>query len=468
MFSLDFRVHSEVGRVRKNNQDAAFASPNLLVVADGMGGAAAGDLASAVAAKEASEGDRRLDNEHLVEHMAGIVQRANDKLADLIENNLELDGMGTTFSGAAFSGTMLGVAHIGDSRGYLLREGELKQLTHDHSWVQSLIDEGRITPEQAATHPHRSLILKVLNGAGDTDPDFFELPVLEGDRVLFCSDGLSGLMSEEDLHELMSLDDLDECVSRLSALANEHGGHDNISLVLAQVVPQSDELDAAEPQLAGSALEREIPAITHEEEGPGYPEPEPAEDPDHDSTEQARYAPRESRNKRHWPTILAAILAGAIVVGVTFWGVRVYSSSRYFIAAADGQIGIYNGLPGSLLGHEMNTLVERRDTRISDLPVFFQRQVTNTIGFSDLASARDAANTLDGYATRCARARQQRLGPVKQPGEPQPSEPEGPGLPTEPVATASLSNSPGGQTNYPTMLSPMSPTAAEEADPEAC
>ncbi len=467
MFSLDFRVHSEVGRVRKNNQDAAFASPNLLVVADGMGGAAAGDLASAVAAKEASERDRRLDNEHLVEHMAGIVQRANDKLADLIENNPQLDGMGTTFSGAAFSGTMLGVAHIGDSRGYLLRDDELKQLTHDHSWVQSLIDEGRITPEQAATHPHRSLILKVLNGAGDTDPDFFELPVLEGDRVLFCSDGLSGLMGEDDLHELMSLDDLDECVSRLSALANEHGGHDNISLVLAQVVPQNDELDAAEPQLAGSALEREIPAVTHEEEGPGYPEPEPVEDPDHDSTERARYAPRENKNKHRWPTVLAAVMAGAIVVGVAFWGVRVYSSSRYFIAAADGRVGIYNGLPGSLLGHEMNTLVERRDTQVSDLPVFFQRQVANTIGFSDLASANDAANLLDGYAARCAKARQQRLGPMALPNEPRPSEPEGPGLPTEPSAAASLSNSPG-QTNYPTLLAPMSPTAAEEADPESC
>ncbi len=468
MFSLDFRVHSEVGRVRKNNQDAAFASPNLLVVADGMGGAAAGDLASAVAAKEASERDRRLDNEHLVEHMAGIVQRANDKLADLIENNPQLDGMGTTFSGAAFSGTMLGVAHIGDSRGYLLRDDELKQLTHDHSWVQSLIDEGRITPEQAATHPHRSLILKVLNGAGDTDPDFFELPVLEGDRVLFCSDGLSGLMGEDDLHELMSLDDLDECVSRLSALANEHGGHDNISLVLAQVVPQSDELDAAEPQLAGSALEREIPAVTHgEDEGPGYPEPEPVEDPDHDSTERARYAPRENKNKHRWPTVLAAVMAGAIVVGVAFWGVRVYSSSRYFIAAADGRVGIYNGLPGSLLGHEMNTLVERRDTQVSDLPVFFQRQVANTIGFSDLASANDAANLLDGYAARCAKARQQRLGPMARPNEPRPSEPEGPSLPTEPSAAASLSNSPG-QTNYPTLLAPMSPTAAEEADPESC
>ena len=468
MFSLDFRVHSEVGRVRKNNQDAAFGSPNLLVVADGMGGAAAGDLASAVAAREASEGDRRLDNEHLVEHMAGIMQRANDKLADLIESDLELDGMGTTFSGAAFSGTMLGIAHIGDSRCYLLRDGELKQLTHDHSWVQSLIDEGRITQEQAATHPHRSLILKVLNGAGDADPDFFEMQVHEGDRFLFCSDGLSGLMTQEDLHKLMSLDDLDECVSRLSALANEHGGHDNISMVLARVVPQSDELDAVEPQLAGSALEREIPSITRDEEGPGYPSPpEPAEDPDHDSTEQARYAPQENKSKRRWPTTLVALLAGALVVGVTFWGVRAYSSSRYFIAAADGQIGIYNGLPGALLGHEMNTLVERRDTRIADLPVFFQRQVANTIGFSDLASADETADVLDGYATRCAKARQQRIGPMPQPASPPPSEPAGPGLPTEPSATASLSQ-PSAQTNYPTMLSPMSPTAAEEADPEAC
>ena len=396
MFSLDIRIHSEVGRVRKNNQDAAFASPNLLVVADGMGGAAAGDLASAVAAKEARDGNRRLDDEHLLEHMAGIVQRANDKLADLIESDPELDGMGTTFSGAAFSGTLLGIAHIGDSRGYLLRDGELRQLTHDHSWVQSLIDEGRITPEQAATHPHRSLILKVLNGAGDTDPDFFELHVRKGDRLLFCSDGLSGLMTHEELHELMNIDDLDECVSRMAALANAHGGHDNISLVLAQVVPQSDELDAAEPQLAGSALEREIPTITHEEEGPGYPEPEPVEDPDHDSTEKARYAPRENRNKRRWPTVTVALLASLVVVGATFWGVRVYSSSRYFIASSDGRIGIYNGLPGALLGHEMNTLVERRDTRVSDLPVFISwpssappmRRPTSSTGTRVVVSTR--------------------------------------------------------------------------------
>ena len=166
--------------------------------------------------------------------------------------------------------------------------------------------------------------------------------------------------------------------------------------MLAQVVPQSDELDAAEPQLAGSALEREIPAITHEEEGPGYPEPEPVEDPDHDSAEKARYAPQENKDKRRWPTVVVALLTSLIVVGATFWGVRVYSSSRYFIASADGWIGIYNGLPGALLGHEMNTLVERRNTRISDLPVFFQRQVANTIGFSDLASARDAAKTWTG------------------------------------------------------------------------
>ena len=472
-FSLDFRIHSEVGRVRKNNQDAAFASPNLLLVADGMGGAAAGDLASAVAAREASDGDRRLGNEHLVEHMAGIMQRANDKLSDLIENDPELDGMGTTFSGAAFSGTMLGIAHIGDSRGYLLRDGELRQLTHDHSWVQSLIDEGRITPEQAATHPHRSLILKVLNGSGDTEPDFIELEPKEDDRLLFCSDGLSGLMTEADLKRLMALDDLDECVSRLAALANEHGGHDNISMVLARVVPQDDALDAAPSQLAGSALERTIPSITRgEDKGQGYPEPEkPPEDPDHDSLEQARYAPQESKHR--WPTALAAILAGVIVVGAAFWGVKVYSSSRYFIADADGQIGIYNGLPGALLGYRMNQLIERRNTLVSDLPVFYQRQVTNTIAVADLQAAGETADVLDGYATRCAAARQQRRGAEATPPPdslPTVALPTETTATTETAATAEASPLPNSteQANYPTMLAPMTPTSTEEANPEAC
>lgn len=461
-FSLDFRIHSEVGRVRKNNQDAAFASPNLLVVADGMGGAAAGDLASAVAATEASHGDRRLDEDHLLEHMAGIMQRANDTLADLIDQDLDLDGMGTTFSGAAFSGTMFGVAHIGDSRGYLIRGAEVRQLTHDHSWVQALIDDGRLTPEQAATHPHRSLILKVLNGSGETDPDFFELEAEEGDVLLFCSDGLSGLVPPDELKSVIDEHTLDDAVTELAKLANERGGHDNISLVLARVVPQSDELDAVPSQLAGSARERTIPSIQHEDEGPGYPEPEHEQDPDHDELEQVRYAPRASRPR--WPTALAAILAVALVMGAATWGVLAYTKSRYFIAVADGHVGIYNGIPGALFGVEMNHLVEQRETLVSDLPVFYQRQVGNTIGVANLDAALETADKLDDYATRCAAVRKQRFRNDSPPTE---AAPPGAPLPTPSDGNATTTATPG-QANYPTLLAPITPSSTREADPEAC
>lgn len=465
-FSLDFRVHSEVGRVRQNNQDAAYASPHMLLVADGMGGAAAGDLASAVAATEAHSSDRRLGDEHLLEHMAGVMQRANDRLADLVQWNPEFDGMGTTFCGAAFSGSMLGVAHIGDSRGYLLRDGELKQLTHDHSWVQALIDEGRLTPEQAASHPHRSLILKVLNGADGTDPDFFELDAREGDVLLFCSDGLSGLVDEEELHRLMAGDDLDKAVKQLAARANQLGGYDNISLVLARVVPQSDELDGRDGVLAGSALERRIPTVTVADDE-GYPEPPAAEDEtEHGVEENARYAPSDT--KRRWAPPLAVVLAALLLIGGAVWGVRIYSSSRYFIAEFDGHVAIYNGLPGALLGRELNHLVERRGTLVEDLPVYYQRLVANTIGSDSLEGARHTADTLDDYARRCAAVRRERaLSPSPSLPSPPPGTDPLPTVSAPPPDATATAQTPG-QQNYPTVLAAVTPTAAEEADPEAC
>ncbi|RRD03586.1 protein phosphatase [Arachnia propionica] len=457
-FSLDFRVHSEVGRVRQNNQDAAYASPHLLLVADGMGGAAAGDLASAVAATEAGSSDRRLGDDHLLEHMAGIMQRANDRLADLIHWNLDLDGMGTTFCGAAFSGTMLGIAHIGDSRGYLLRDGELQQLTHDHSWVQSLIDEGRLTPEQAASHPHRSLILKVLNGSDETEPDFFELEVQAGDVVLFCSDGLSGLVSDEELRTLAGGEDLDEAVARLAALANANGGYDNISLVLARVVPQRDDLDARPGVLAGSALEREIPKVVPDD-GPGYPEPPEAVNLDHGSDETARYAPRDT--KRRWAPVLAALVAVLLLLGGAFWAVRLYSASRYFVAAANGHVAIFNGLPGTLLGRPLHRLVEERDTLVEDLPVHYQQQVAGTISAPDLQAATETADILAEHARRCSAERTRRdRAPAPTPG----GQPTVAPLPTVPDASVPAQPSPAGP---PTLLTAPSSGAAE-SDPEGC
>ena len=138
-------AHSEIGLVRKNNQDSGYASPTMVVVADGMGGAAAGDLASTVAITELARADGLHKGAEMLEVLGGALQKANDRLAELVADDMSLDGMGTTVCGALFDGEQLGVAHIGDSRGYLRRNGELTRLTHDHSWVQSLIDEGRIT-----------------------------------------------------------------------------------------------------------------------------------------------------------------------------------------------------------------------------------------------------------------------------------------------------------------------------------
>ena len=196
---LRYATHSEIGLIRKNNQDSGFASGRLLVVADGMGGAAAGDLASAVAIDTIQRIDTPAEGEQMLEVLAGAIHKANDRIADLVEADPNLDGMGTTLTGAMFDGVELGLAHIGDSRAYLLRDGKLERLTHDHSWVQSLVDEGKISESEAAYHPHRSLLLKVLNGQPANDPDLTMMEVRAGDRLMFCSDGVCGLVDDPEI-----------------------------------------------------------------------------------------------------------------------------------------------------------------------------------------------------------------------------------------------------------------------------
>src|SRR6476619_2949551 len=236
--TLQLRIasHSEVGLVRKMNQDSGYASPWLLVVADGMGGAAAGDLASAVAVDTIRRIESGVEGREMLEVLAGAIHRANDRISDLVEADGTLDGMGTTVTGALFDGTELGLAHIGDSRAYLFRDGRLKRLTHDHSWVQSLVDEGKIGDAEAAAHPHRSLLLKVLNGQPANDPDLAMITVNAGDRVLFCSDGVCGLIDDHTIAAALARPDLDDALDHLVSEALAEGGIDNITAIVADVV----------------------------------------------------------------------------------------------------------------------------------------------------------------------------------------------------------------------------------------
>ena len=253
---LRYVAHSEIGLIRKNNQDSGFASPHLIVVADGMGGAAAGDLASAVAIDTMRHVDQDSAGERMLEVLGRAVNAANDRIADLVDADPSLDGMGTTLTGALFDGTELGLAHIGDSRAYRLRDSVLERLTHDHSWVQSLVDDGKISEAEAANHPHRSLLLKVLNGQPANDPDLRLVPVAAGDRLMLCSDGVCGLVDDDEIEAALRLPTLEDALERLVSESLAEGGIDNITVIVADVV-DADGTDT--PVILGAAAERDIP-----------------------------------------------------------------------------------------------------------------------------------------------------------------------------------------------------------------
>lgn len=444
MYSLTFVAHSEVGRVRKNNQDSGYASPTLLAVADGMGGAAAGDLASAVAVKELSRCDARYEGEDMLEALSGALSRANDTICDLVAADPSLDGMGTTVCGALFSGTHLGLVHVGDSRGYLLRDGRLSRLTHDHSWVQSLIDEGRLTAEQAESHPHRSLLLKVLNGQPSHTPDVELIEANEGDRIMFCSDGLCGLVHDDEIAKLMATHDLDEAVTKLVEAANEAGGQDNITVVLAEIVQQSQALDEAAPVTVGAATEREIPNVEPANSTSSFPS---VSSPLSNTDETERYTPHTKRFR--WTGTGVIILIALMLVGLGGWGAYAYTRTKFFVGSNNEVVTIFRGVPGDLLGLPLHEVVDEQPTKVVDLPVYYQDLVGRGISVASLDKAEETAAELATKAVRCKEIRKKRLQST-----PNPTASVEPSVPVSPAQTTE--NSVGAPYPYPS------------TDPEEC
>jgi serine/threonine protein phosphatase PrpC len=401
---LRYASHSEIGLVRKNNQDSGFVSPHLLVVADGMGGAAAGDLASAVAIDTIRRIDGPADGEQMLEVLAGAIHKANDRIADLVEADLNLDGMGTTVTGAMFDGAELGLAHIGDSRAYLLRDGRLEQLTHDHSWVQSLVDEGKISESEAAIHPHRSLLLKVLNGQPANDPDLTMVRVQAGDRLMFCSDGLCGLVADPEIETALQIDDLDESLAELVAQALAEGGIDNITVIVADVV---DAVGSADPVVLGAAAERDIPVSetrlrddTMESDEPVVvEEPDPAgEIPPDDEERYTPQAPHARRLRR--PLLIALVVL--LIVGAGLASAYAWTRTQYYVGAAGEQVAIYQGLADGVPGVPLAKLYEVQKLTVTELPPYYQEKVRSNIEVSSLTSARETVAELTEAARRCS------------------------------------------------------------------
>src|SRR5918993_2716331 len=256
--ALRYAVRSDRGLMRTNNEDSVYAGPRLLALADGMGGHAAGEVASNVVISALAHLDEDRPIDDLISTLRDATADANDHLRDLVMQDPNLDGMGTTLTALLFADSRVGLVHVGDSRAYLVRGGQLTQITHDDTFVQALIDEGRLTAEEASSHPQRSLILHALNGA-DVEPDLSIREVRVGDRYLLCSDGLSDVVSPDTLLEALQLPDPHESADRLVELALRAGGPDNVTCIVADVidVPYADDAPVMDGAVGGHRPQRE-------------------------------------------------------------------------------------------------------------------------------------------------------------------------------------------------------------------
>jgi protein phosphatase len=418
-FRLQYAAISDVGRVRKDNQDAGYAGPWLLTVCDGVGGAARGDLASSTAIgqlrrlDEPPGGDR--DANHRLELVAGALHRASDKIGDLVDEEPSLSGTSTTATVALFDGERLSMGHVGDSRAYLFRGHEISQLTSDHTFVQSLIDEGRISEEDARNHPHRNLILKALDGVHDVDPDLFTVELAESDRILLCSDGASGSLDNRRLADILSTGSPDFAAVELVRASLEAGSTDNVTCIVADVVPVADGDQPPSPLVVGSAaeLKRRPRASTsffrgHRAGDTGELEPVAAEivddlppgiefaiDPD---PETARYAPREPR--RHpWlrrGLLLVGLLGIAWMIAAAAWS---WTQHQYYVGEQDGVVTIFRGVQADLPGIDLSHAYETTNVKVEQLDPYTARSVQGGIGAGSLDEAQRTVRRLAANQT---------------------------------------------------------------------
>ncbi len=285
----------------------------------------------------------------MLEALSGAIHKANDRIADLVDADLSLDGMGTTVTGALFDGSQIGLAHIGDSRAYLFRDGHLDQLTHDHSWVQSLVDEGKIDSGEAAVHPHRSLLLKVLNGQPANDPDLTMVGVSAGDRLLFCSDGLCGLVEDPVIEGLLQTPDPKEALLCLVQEARKEGGIDNITVIVADVVDGADP-GTIQPVVLGAAAERSIPLVATKlrdddnEDTIISDRPVAARTGAAEHDDESRYSPMPPHRRRSVRP-LAALVAAALIAAAVLGGAYAWTRTQYFVGVAQEQVAISAACP---------------------------------------------------------------------------------------------------------------------------
>ena len=389
---LRYSARSDRGLVRQNNQDAVYAGPRLLALADGMGGHAAGEVASSLVISALAPLDDDDPGDDLLRELHAATVEGNAAIHRHVVESPDLEGMGTTLTAILFKGTRLGMVHIGDSRAYLLRDGTFSQITKDDTFVQSLIDEGRITEEEAHTHPQRSLLLRAITGQ-DVEPSLTVREARPNDRYLLCSDGLSGVVSDETLaNTLRTYSDPRECADRLIDLALRGGGPDNITCIVADVVDVDFGDDA--PIVGGAAGDG----------GDATPPPDSAA-ARASATTLTRTAPIRVQPAAPAPVarfrglrlalgvvaVLAVLVGGGVLA-------RMWVLQQYYVGTSQDHVAIYQGVRGSVLGLPLQNLVEQTDIALTDLPEATRNTVEDGILVTEggVAGARAKVDLLRG------------------------------------------------------------------------
>ncbi|MFC9917244.1 PP2C family protein-serine/threonine phosphatase [Agromyces binzhouensis] len=396
---------SHVGRVRASNQDSGYAGRRLFLVADGMGGHAGGDVASAIATRRIADSDADYDSTaDAAAALESALLSANRNLEETVAEHSELTGMGTTTSAMLVQQDRVVIAHIGDSRVYLFRSGELSQVSTDHTFVQRLVDAGRITAEEAMVHPRRSVLMRVL-GDVEASPeiDTMVIDTHPGDRWMLCSDGLSGVVSFDDIHEMLAADaGAKQVADRLVKASLDGGAPDNVTVVVVDIgdppAPDTPPLivgSAAAPLAFGTAPEpARRPGIRLTPFRP-HPVQETHFEPDSEEfyDELIEEDERRRRRRRFMWGFWIALLVGAIVT-VTALGYQ-WTQTRYYVGEYNGRVAIYQGIQQDLGPISLHRLHSETTVDIADLKAYDQQRVEQTITAGTLEEAARIVDRLE-------------------------------------------------------------------------
>jgi protein phosphatase len=386
--NVEIGAQTDVGRARELNEDGYVIEEPLFAVADGMGGHRAGEVASRMALETIAE----VSPDGGAHSIAERVKAANRVVHQRSAEDRELEGMGTTLTALWMDGAEARIAHVGDSRAYLLRDGELKMLTRDHTLVQRMVDEGKISPEEAEVHPQRSILTRALGVDEDVDVDDLTVEVTDGDRIMLCTDGLTSMIAEDRISEILrEHEDPQAAADALVDAANEAGGQDNITVVVIDVSGTGRSGDAGtapsdEPDASAAAAATQVRPDPDDATPDTPPEPlgeEPAPGAADTAVIRVQDTPMRSetpepgawrggddafaRPRRRW---LVWTAAGLLLLAALGFGAKAWIDRQWYVGVSAGHVAIFRGIPSEVLGLELSSLERTTDLDAADAQRF--------------------------------------------------------------------------------------------------